>query len=925
MEHYDIFISYKRKSLPTANNLYYRLTTRGYSTFFDLEEMRRDNFNIQLLNYIENAKDVFVILEEGSLDACKRDNWEKDWFCHEIAFALEKKKNIIPILLGDYKMPSADFFPDKLKELSLKHSPDFSFSFFEAYLDKLIEKKFITAEAQVQNKATSVFKFYSNENCQVFKEGKMVCSLEGLSDEPYYLPVPRKGDYRFKAVNNITAEQKLLKEHINSEEDKEIEIIWEEREYYKPDQERPENADNANDTQKKQLETDENSYDDTVSSNHDYIDLIEDVDNDYSAEQLYETGYNYYYGKGVEGDVLMAVNYLLSAAKMNHAKAQSFLYKCYCLGIGVDKDKNKALYWIKRSAENNDAESQLKYAKELIKLENYDDAAHWLETIVNNYYLSQSDSSSKEFGTDNYLNAGFPEQQHEISISDGKIVFDGKEVSPDNPSEEWTQYITRLNPIRDDFKEIAANAMLLLGEFYEKGLGKDIDITQAKRWYNNAEKQGNSEARNRLAIIVDRAKAKLIAQEVKEAPSIIPYEDKFDLAGRYITGRGINKNPETAVCLLKECSSHGMEEAAYELGRCCLTGTGIKRNDEMAYRLFEFAAKKGILEAQFLQGVMSEWGRGTTKDQAMALRLYSKSALKYYIPAIKRLSHCYQYGTLLRKDKTKASVLYEFARMIHKKDHDFFWDRKTEDDFLKVFEVKKEKFEATIADIKEDGLTVFNNNDLLLPYEETHGIDLGLTSGKIWADNNVGATEDDLLGLQFAWAETETKERFEWGNYFDYSPKSPGGFKDYKNVGTSCVYSSNVDPSSRHFGNNWITPSRKEMEELINECSWKWMEEDDFIGYELTGCTGRKIRIPLTNLTKCVGLYWCRTLDDDKSSKYAKCLYFDKQTISIKSAQRYLGLNVRPIMVKSIFYNVPILPFSSHYSFIFDDDLLDNR
>ena len=35
---YDIFISYKRKSLPTANNLYYRLTTRGYSTFFDLEE-----------------------------------------------------------------------------------------------------------------------------------------------------------------------------------------------------------------------------------------------------------------------------------------------------------------------------------------------------------------------------------------------------------------------------------------------------------------------------------------------------------------------------------------------------------------------------------------------------------------------------------------------------------------------------------------------------------------------------------------------------------------------------------------------------------------------------------------------------------------------------------------------------------------------
>lgn len=246
---YDIFISYKRKSLPTANNLYYRLTTRGYSTFFDLEEMRRDNFNIQLLNYIENAKDVFVILEEGSLDGCKKENWEnEDWFCHEIAFALEKKKNIIPILLGDYKMPNEEFFPDKLKELSLKHSPDFSFSFFDAYLDKLIEKKFITAEAQVQNKATSVFKFYSNENCQVFKEGKLVCSLEGMSDEPYYLPVPRKGDYRFKAINAITAEQKMFKEHIDSEEDKEIEIEWEERKPFKPDQEWPEKTIISGDT-----------------------------------------------------------------------------------------------------------------------------------------------------------------------------------------------------------------------------------------------------------------------------------------------------------------------------------------------------------------------------------------------------------------------------------------------------------------------------------------------------------------------------------------------------------------------------------------------------------------------------------------------------------------------------------------------------
>lgn len=229
-EHYDIFISYKRKSLPTANNLYYRLTTRGYSTFFDLEEMGRDNFNVQLLKYIKNVNDVFVILEEGSLDGCKSENWEEeDWFCHEIAFALENKKNIIPILLNGYQMPSMDYFPDKLKELSLKNAPEFNFSFFEAYIDKLIKKQYLISKPSLQEKATSVFKFYSNENCQVFKEGKLVCSLVGMSDEPYYLPVYRKGDYRFKAVNQNSNEVCIKNVSIDLGEEKNIEIIWKNR------------------------------------------------------------------------------------------------------------------------------------------------------------------------------------------------------------------------------------------------------------------------------------------------------------------------------------------------------------------------------------------------------------------------------------------------------------------------------------------------------------------------------------------------------------------------------------------------------------------------------------------------------------------------------------------------------------------------
>lgn len=136
-------------------------------------------------------------------------------------------------------MPPEDFFPDELKEFHFKESPYFNFSYFEAYLDKLVEKEFLLSKPSLQTKATSIFKFYSNKDCQVFKEGKLVCSLEGRSDEPYYLPVSRKGDYRFKCINSITAESQILKAHIDVNEEQDVDIHWEEHKPFFPDQEWP--------------------------------------------------------------------------------------------------------------------------------------------------------------------------------------------------------------------------------------------------------------------------------------------------------------------------------------------------------------------------------------------------------------------------------------------------------------------------------------------------------------------------------------------------------------------------------------------------------------------------------------------------------------------------------------------------------------
>ena len=76
------------------------------------------------------------------------------------------------------------------------------------------------------------------------------------------------------------------------------------------------------------------------------------------AEALYYLGICYNYKLGVGGETgencaVKAKEYFLRAAELGHAEAQCFAALCYNYGIGVEKDTEKALYWFKKSAEQN--------------------------------------------------------------------------------------------------------------------------------------------------------------------------------------------------------------------------------------------------------------------------------------------------------------------------------------------------------------------------------------------------------------------------------------------------------------------------------------------------------------------------------------------------------------------------------------------
>ena len=99
---YDVFVSYRRSEAFTANLVAEKLRSLGYSVFFDVETLRSGNFNTQLYDVIQNCKDFVLVLPPNALDRCVS---EEDWIRKEVCYAMECKKNIIPVLLRGFDWP----------------------------------------------------------------------------------------------------------------------------------------------------------------------------------------------------------------------------------------------------------------------------------------------------------------------------------------------------------------------------------------------------------------------------------------------------------------------------------------------------------------------------------------------------------------------------------------------------------------------------------------------------------------------------------------------------------------------------------------------------------------------------------------------------------------------------------------------------
>ena len=187
-------------------------------------------------------------------------------------------------------------------------------------------------------------------------------------------------------------------------------------------------------------------------------------------------------------------------------------------------------------------------------------------------------------------------------------------------------------------------------------------------------------------------------------------------------------------------------------------------------------------------------------------------------------------------------------------------------------------------------------------------VDLGLPSGLMWRKYNLGANSEYEMGNYYAWGETVTKQdyyfpTYKWGEYIENGRESH--YTKYNETDKLTLLQPEDDAATANLGENYRTPTPKEWEELLAECTWEVATTTNknnktVIDYwKVVGPNGNFIILP------SAGYYYV-----DKWKSYSSCYQSASEKAilweidetnempSMVNVKREYGYPVRPVLKK---------------------------
>lgn len=192
-------------------------------------------------------------------------------------------------------------------------------------------------------------------------------------------------------------------------------------------------------------------------------------------------------------------------------------------------------------------------------------------------------------------------------------------------------------------------------------------------------------------------------------------------------------------------------------------------------------------------------------------------------------------------------------------------------------------------------------------YSDPNAVDLGLSVK--WSSMNVGASAPEEYGGYYAWGETKEKDIYSWQTY-KFGDATAGGLtkyclsSSYGTVDGKTVLESMDDAARINAGYVWRMPTKAEMDELVEQCTWVLETLNGIPGYRVTGPSGKSIFMPFGGSKSNdqhhslgdVGFYWTSGLD---GSTGAPALYMYDDKKAFMGYTRNQGLSIRPVLKRA--------------------------
>lgn len=401
---------------------------------------------------------------------------------------------------------------------------------------------------------------------------------------------------------------------------------------------------------------------------------------------------------GIELDSSKIEQYQIKAESGNPL-FQFKLGMCYINALGVEKDLNKAFYWIREAAVQNmpiaSFHLALFYQEGVVFKQDYSEAFKWFLKSANEGYLKAQHNVAYHYHMGlgvpaDYQKAfywynmaavsGFALSQYNLaqcyhkgegSEINNDLYIHWLSVSAQSGCDEALFMLSEEyfhgNIVKKDlckafkgYKRLSENGFtqskFKLAHCYAQGIGTEIDKTQAERWLIESAQDENPDAIFLLGIsyyrgdIVTPQDYNKAVYYLNKAASSGNNEALFLIGNCYMDGDGINKDVVKAFNIMCRCAEAGNYLAQYNVGISYLEGIGTEKNSVLAAKWMNKSAKYGYVGAQYCMALMYEKGEGVPQSFKKAYDYWGLAAKQNMIEAQFKIAEYLMFGLHGKKD-----------------------------------------------------------------------------------------------------------------------------------------------------------------------------------------------------------------------------------------------------------------------------------